>query len=564
VPNVALLSLRLGQKTAEPLSSEFDILYARVASWFVNSPTIIPNGQRHATIPVATETDFANAAPVITSYLIDANAELAIVDLANSARPVLAPYSVVSGIIRSREQASASIGHDVRLVFLLPAELWDEDPPMELIRPLIDGRKAWILTDSGSLIGQHPLVGEIPTSVEYVQLLEKARAGPLVLLRQKLIRWHGHYRRTRRASGPECVSYFFDGTFCTNELTHLLAGRLSQGIATGEILVEYGESDWMLDAIDAATNQLDLDYRVLSPWKGQLHQALDVPDKPFLIVGMCDKGDTLAQILRQLKARNPKIDPRIISILSTDGKAEEDGDRLISVDNDQYIVEYFLKVRQQHIPSAECRQCRVRIPYSAAQHEEIAAAEIPVRAMWSMIFEAGLKPEADVPKERPSLGLVPDFPGVVAMNGPYLAYKMHALLDQIPGKLPRDPIIVCPDEAGADALADALTNIFKFTIIRIPRDEISRFNGTIPASTPTDSWLLQLKSLKERADRTKVIILDEFNASGGTRQKLGEMMKSFGLELLCYFSLFDFAPKARDGLDARAISMYSLNWLGPA
>jgi hypothetical protein len=168
VTNVAVLPIRLGQKAAEQLSDAFFDLYTYIARCFVVDPQITLNAMRLTSVPVSSEVDFPRVALDISDYLVRSIASLAIIDLTNSTRPVLAPYSVVCGIVECCATVSKTLGQEVRLVFLLPSELWEEDPPMEIIRPLINRGAAWILTDRGRLIGKPPVLGITLEADHYV------------------------------------------------------------------------------------------------------------------------------------------------------------------------------------------------------------------------------------------------------------------------------------------------------------------------------------------------------------------------------------------------------------
>ena len=244
---VAVIPIRQGQRAVEPLSSDFEKLYKLVLSSFVRDAELIPMGSRLTTVPLSGERDLQRTGQKITRYLESIKPEIALVDLANSSRRLLAPYSVFSGIVACIRIASENIGQTIRLVFLLPSPLWENDPPMEIIRPLIESGDAWIITDDGTLTGAEDALVAPVDRIGYVQALTSARSSPLWLLRQKLIRRIGHFGRSD-GHRKHCVPFFFDGSACTSELAILFAGRMrNRGIT--QIFVEHGQSDWILDAV---------------------------------------------------------------------------------------------------------------------------------------------------------------------------------------------------------------------------------------------------------------------------------------------------------------------------
>jgi hypothetical protein len=556
------LPMRVGQKTTEPVTKEFRSLYSLVASWFIGSRAECASS--NLTIPLSNEADLHDRASDIYERLAKSNADLVVIDLANSPRGLLPQYSVVHGLMEICERALQIYAGVCKVVLLFPDELWNEDPVMVALRPLVGSGHAWIVTDRGGLTGASPPNGIEPAA--YEAALRAARSSPLWLLRQKLVRQHGHFFRYREGTHHHCVYYYYyDGQHCTNEITFLLAETLDKpGLKSRIVLLEDPNFDWLKGGVEAATIKSQHSLRTFKLTDPGLGIDGQVPDEPIIILSICDTADNFSKIIGALLQLNPACNPHVISLMSTEGSSEERGRRIVSVGQSQYTINYFLKVGQPKYPAGQCRQCRCNVPPSSSRDFETDPAHLSSFAMWSMIIESGLKGEQDVPQGRPSLGLVPDFPELIDKNGPYIARKMHKTLTTMKGSLPRDPIVICPDEIGAKALADALTHLFKYTVNRVPREVIDK-RSQVPANasdTGDNTWILQLQSLQARNDETELIVLDEFNATGGTRTRLRELLERFGLGVRCYFSLFDFNPLSRIELHRPTYMLYSLNWLG--
>src|SRR5207244_3117519 len=102
-------------------------------------------------------------------------------------------------------------------------------------------------------------------------------------------------------------------------------------------------------------------------------------------------------------------------------------------------------------------------------------------------------------------------------------------------------------------------SLFKYTVIRVPREVIDpTARKARVGSDDREPWHIQLKSLQARVDDTELIVLDEFNASGGTRTRLKELLETYSLGVRCYFSLFDFNPQKRIELDRPSYTLYSV------
>lgn len=558
-----VLPIRLGKKTAERVSERFRNLYRLVADAFLEGQAGAPLATL-TTIPLFVEGDMAAAVPAVRQLVAAARPALVIVDLANSARTLLPPYSVVSGITQVCQEVAA--GNPAPLmVYLVASMLWERDPPYEVVKPMIDAERAAFVADNGEVRGSRPAGFD---AAKYVRALQDARRSPSWLLSRKLVRRFGHFKRNVAGAHDHCVPFFFDGIKCRKELSELIVKALGPEHRNEKIFVHDPDSPWLHEAARITALKLRSELCVIdlsreeSPFEGP------VPDVPSLIVAMCDTGETLRSVIRALRRANSGCRPKIVSVLSTEGTGRESSSRVLEVDGDQHVVHYLLKVSRPRMTPGSCRLCGLGVPGLSATDPDNSSG-LSTHAMWSMIFEAGLKAEADVPRNRPSLGLVPDFTEVIHRNGPYLARKMDQLLTREIRK-PGDRIIVCPDERGATELADALTSLFKYDVIRVPRTVI---DGPQAAAAPVDrldEWYIQLDSLRRRSDVAGVIVFDEFNASGATRLGLKRVIDGFGLRVQCYFSLFDFNPTLRN-LEAPAHTLYSIDalhgsgaWLEPA
>jgi hypothetical protein len=181
--------------------------------------------------------------------------------------------------------------------------------------------------------------------------------------------------------------------------------------------------------------------------------------------------------------------------------------------------------------------------------DEKLGCPFPADAMWSMIFEAGLIPERTVPRRRKSIGLVPDFGKIAALNGSYIATKVDALLTAtFAGSIPRSVAFLCPAEDHARTLARALRGLAGRDTIHIDRAIIESFRKHPDRGLPSmraefpetylalDVWR-RLTFGVAPTERPQIVLLDEFNVSGGTFRGLFALASSFDLSVLCTMSL---------------------------
>ena len=177
-----------------------------------------------------------------------------------------------------------------------------------------------------------------------------------------------------------------------------------------------------------------------------------------------------------------------------------------------------------------------------------------------MVEEVGWKPEDDVPEYRKSQGHVPKFPELVEKNGAWLATKVRLILNTTPHGFPSAPLVVCPNETGSIVFTDFLKAILKIDAIRIPREVINSFiepkNEAIEEILQKkEIWSHQLNS----AALPRVIVMDEFNFTGGTRLGLSNLLSHFGKSVLWYFSIVDFKPSASASIGIPSYSFYSFD-----
>jgi hypothetical protein len=261
-----------------------------------------------------------------------------------------------------------------------------------------------------------------------------------------------------------------------------------------------------------------------------------------------DTGKTIELILRKWHRYDKLPLPKILSILSSRGNKTQMGKRELNVDGKIYVVKYLWKVDRKMSLSEQCQMCKLDIPESNKAHDNYAM--LTTYDMWEMADEAAWIPEKNVPAQRSGLEIVPDFHRMIHKNGAWLAHKIRNRIEYSIKDFPAKPIlIICPDEKGANALADHLNVIQGFTVVRIPKKVIDvcikeRVEETLLKSRwDNDPWSVQLNSVSKNQ---LAIILEEFCVSGSTKNALSRLSQFYGVDVLCHFALCNFNPAERE------------------
>jgi hypothetical protein len=480
------------------------------------------------------------------------SAHLVIADLATSQNGLLR-----GGILIHLAHAIQIIlgqSSKVRFVVILP-----ELPPREeLFRIMLD---RFILRKRVVLIGANgDAVGQTSSfdSAKYLAHFAHLSDDPATRLKTKLIRRLGHFKMKVDGEHRACRRYFYDASYCIKELAELCAKHLDNLYGKSgkpTILCEQPVSGWLRDALLVLANE-----RHVSLVNTQ--EFLSTPTKyksgevPLLVVPAVYSGQSLVRLLNEFCERDADIRLNILAVLSEHG--DKNKARKINSRDRAWPISYFVQVNQHEFAIGECLMCKLGLPETEPLRGD-RTAMLTTYDMWNMVREAGWKDEEDVPRYRKSLGRVPRLPELIEQNGTWLASKFRLVIRMSDNILPSDLVVVCPDEKGSRVFTEFLQAVFGITVIRVPREVLNLFRARKLNKRKLDAiaslqpdWQIRISTIHSG----RLVLMDEFNASGGTRQRLREFARHFGQEVYCYFSIVDWNPKASQISEVETYALY--------
>ena len=431
-------------------------------------------------------------------------------------------------------------------------------PPEETIRRMLDQYiregKVIFVNNEGECLAKDSLV--IDTEQYKIKKADVTN-NPFDLLRIKMIRRLGHFKKNSPA-GKHCVRYFFDGKHCEKELVELLSTYIqTEYHGKSPVILYYKEfSDWLKNPSIAVAQRSGTESFNIRDLFNNGEVIFDESVPPLILFPMIDTGRTCELILSEWNKRGlPK--PNIVTVLTTGGVGHNSFFHS-TFGNDEYTIKYFLKIeRQGHVEN--CPMCDLGIPSSHFDREDYAM--LTTYDIWEMSDKAGWAEEKDVPAFRTGLDLVPDFEKMIHQNGAWLARKITDRLVSNVKYYPAQPLLlVCPDEKGANALAEYLGVIQSLNIIHIPKEVINSCKdgediSELLKKCEQDTWCLQLSSASKFQP---VAIVEEFSVSGKTRQILCTILKQKGLNTLCHFAIFNFTQTAPED-DIESYVLYEID-----
>jgi len=279
---------------------------------------------------------------------------------------------------------------------------------------------------------------------------------------------------------------------------------------------------------------------------------------------MVDTGSTIKKIQTEMRRLNPNSSPEYVTVLSTAGDKPYSGRREVADDAQPVNVRYFLRVDRSRLKRSEEPSC-VRKHGGSSFDINSEPLKLTSYAFWQMVSEAGFKTEADVPKWRGSLGLVPRFPEILRSNGPLLAFKLNKLLRDENVESPVDIVLICPEQAGAIEVTECVRAMFKsYSVVRIP-EEVYQDSTLDGAPAAVKNWLLQHHGETEwwkrlqsatQGKSTRAVLVDEFLATGRTLKRLEQLCDAAGLAVHKEVTLVNFTTSNNRSI--KALSLYDI------
>ena len=377
-------------------------------------------------------------------------------------------------------------------------------------------------------------------------------------LSAKVVRKLGHYGVSGHGA-PRCRRYFFDvenavpeiGRLADDWLTRVIEPRVPDPARL--FLVSRDRQMGLHEAIAGIAAARGCRFGRLDP-EGRIHDAtgmhpLDPDDVDETVVpffSVVDRTSTYENVIRALRAQGVTLAPRAWAVMITSSRSG------LTLAKSPVPLRGAMVCDRQTRLREECEQCAIGLPHTDPLREGHALRSYDV---WDVFLASAWGSERITP--LPSghrFHYAPDLKAVFDEHGGWVARKVMALLDAL--GFPSGVVIVCPDEAPIRSVVDRLATLMddRPTVIRIP-SEVLDHRTTLDAEerakhlreTQSHLWRRQLRHLSDRGG--KVVILDEFRASGTTARTMRGILKLHGIEPRALVPIIDFSEAGDlDGL----------------
>ncbi len=529
---LTILPFRLGLAAAETLGPEVIDFYRNTARAVVSEQCDDDLSRGIRTVPLDARTlsetpsriasDLAMRLGKITSP------DVVLVDLANppfrGLRGQLELHIAIAidGFFSAHESNEQSVPSGT--VILLLREL----PPLQdasrriLERWIKDGAVV-VIADNGEILCQENMSAQFQEERYRLGLL-RMRGNPSALLRLKLIRRLGHFKRMRGDVHVRCVRYFFDGRRAAKEIKAPF-GQFVEDTFPGEVLVavllDEGMSDWIVEPIVSFC--LDSEVAFYPLRKGSMSQDLKELSAEHLlfVTPLVDTGQTILDLIEELADHFDHSRFSVFAVLSTEGDSPTLGHRALKAGGINISVPYLIRVEQRSFPAGECPLCA--IGFSDDNPSDPEHLMLTSYDFWDMVEDAGIGPETNVPADvRNGKKAVPQFDRMIESHGSWLAQKIVNIIEMATDRNIRDTVVISPaDEAASEALTAYLTFVAGASVIPIPREVIRHFYSadTQAIKEIRRQWRAERPEWHERLTSALVpdlVILDEFIESGST------------------------------------------------
>ena len=397
---------------------------------------------------------------------------------------------------------------------------------------------------------------------------ERRSPTPQAALEQKMIRRLGYFPRVAGGDVEGYTRYFFDGQYCTDELTALFVEQLRTIVsdpASSAVVYDPGVAEWVGAPLVAATGLLRADGFELATKAGHELER-DESGKSLrsvvVLVPVFDRGDTLRSLYRRALEWAPAAEIVGLCVVTTTQQPKR-GKLRRRIDRKDVDVHYLMTERQSQV-RRDAFSPDVAYYESAPDHHERFLA-FTAGDFWELCSEAGFIPERDPPKDRRPLRRVPDLLKFVENNGPWIAHKIARAIELEADSDPLDvSLALVEGEVASTRVAEILASTIGNSPLRVPRAVLDewdpdRGSGTDPLDRWGDAdWLRAVNSAQNR----DVVIIDEFAYSGRTLAKMASLFSRLGFDVRLVLALAAFSRSSfEEALGGyTALALYTTEW----
>lgn len=449
------------------------------------------------------------------------------------------------------------------LAILLPAfphtrsEFWPalsslaegREPAAKLVVISNDGTIRWLHGDSGSLRRDF-------TSV-YPLKQDPPQRDPRERMSGQIVRRLGHYA-SRERNGPLCKRYFFDTGHAAPEIAELAERWLRTTVLAdpdvpGDLLLLSKDRQTGLDeAIAGIAADLRLDFGtfdseggVFGP-DGKPLDGVAIHSTVVLFFAVVGKRQKFERIIRNMRREGIRLAPRAWTVLATDDEAEL-ADTVPPLDVER-------TVSRKTSRRQDCEQCTIGLPHTDPLREHHTLRTFDA---WEILLTSKWGEERVAPTPEGSFfRYAPDMGDVFDNYGNWIASKVISLL-RTRGLAPASTVFVFPDEERIKRLLVRISTLMRGrpVTIRIPSEVLGHRTsadgrsaaGVRRGRASSDIWERQLHHL--RGSRDKVVMLDEFRASGHTARAMLSLLLNREIHPVVYVPILDFSDETDlDGL----------------
>ncbi len=436
---------------------------------------------------------------------------------------------------------------------------------------------------------------------------EKLSTSAIDKIRFKFVRKIGHFGRfdkDKRHDLRACNLYFYDGADCTSDLSDALFERIleldeKEGFKVSKIVYYAPESLWLRDSLTILKSDLTelkslYDFRCTDLFDAdKIATPTSEPEQILFIVPLIHSGNTFKKLYKKLKPLFPNSQFKFISILiSNNGIGLTIKDRFVTIpisEIEEVEVSFMLSVSQKQYPKFEntCPMCNELEMDVIKDTSYVNDGPLTSFETWTMCDEVGYSVEdLETARQEPFPALLPLKPrslNLIKNNAALLALKYFKQIEVDDSLSSSDLILVFPDETtnekeikkrGPLELEDTASGYFAESLIQlkrveyfgIPRNIIEKLKDKKSKFTLSDiqkkypEFYSRLSMLTD-----DIIIMDEFGLSGGTVDRIVEILSVVDKKPKAYFPIFNFNPRVLNeskwrGLRILSLYDFNINW----
>lgn len=397
-----------------------------------------------------------------------------------------------------------------------------------------------------------------------------ANQESLGLIATKMIRRIGHFEK----NGMH-YKYFYDGEYCTNEITLVLRKLLIQLIEDtqeSELLVFYDyrySKLWMKKCLDTLVVEFDKIQFVdiTNAWQVKKKKRYE---KIILLLDLINTGLTANNHFQAIKQTIKYNKIQIISTVICSASKAQIGPagvytyRNRKLMNNEPISYLFHGIPLREVPEKYYLDYYVK----PTSHEEYDNGyKFNSYIFWSLVREASFIPENDVPVHREEISnpaLVPKFERIMQLFGPFVVKKLH-LGFQSKNLNEATSVILCPDESGASTISYTISSILNIGVVTIPREVLTKVHDGTTFEEDIQENPNWVRSLRDLAYQSEIIIFDDFTVSGNTLKSMTELISTLSrdwemnFQVVCTSVFADFRDSSQVDSGEEIMSLYDYN-----